>query len=156
MAHCPSSLVPRVQWVCHVDLNQLHLEVGQILVIEGELALEGVIRGPALPLQEIDDAGEHGIDAITVPPPAPARPPPVVARRSCPWRGVQVARRAQLRTRLLPLATPGIKRAQAAATVGLERAHAECVGQGEGLLVVGYGGLALQGIAPHRNVAEEA
>src|SRR5438552_3978270 len=25
MAHCPSSLVPRVQWVCHVELNQLHL-----------------------------------------------------------------------------------------------------------------------------------
>ena len=40
--------------------------------------------------------------------------------------------------------------------VGLERAHAECVGQREGLVVVGYGGLALRGIAPRRNVAEEA
>ena len=44
------------------DLNQLHLEVCQILVIEGELALEGAIGGPALPLEELDDAGEHGIE----------------------------------------------------------------------------------------------
>ena len=44
------------------DLNQLHLEVGQILVIEGELALEGAIGGPALALQDLDDAGEHGIE----------------------------------------------------------------------------------------------
>ena len=40
--------------------------------------------------------------------------------------------------------------------VGLERAHAEFVGQGEGLLVVGFGLLDLRGIAPRRNLAEEA
>ena len=40
--------------------------------------------------------------------------------------------------------------------VGLERAHAEFLGQGEGLAVVGCGVLDLRGIAPRRNVAEEA
>jgi hypothetical protein len=43
-------------------LNQFHLEVGQILVIEGKLALEGAIGGATLALQELDDAGEHGIE----------------------------------------------------------------------------------------------
>jgi hypothetical protein len=50
MTHCPNSLVPRIQWVCHFDLDQLHPEAGQILVIEGELALEGAIGGAALAL----------------------------------------------------------------------------------------------------------
>src|SRR5262245_36933840 len=59
---------------------------------------------------------------------------------------VEVARRAQLRARLRPLAEPGIERAQAAVAVRLERAHAEFLGHGEGLVVVGYGGLALRGI----------
>ena len=40
--------------------------------------------------------------------------------------------------------------------VGLERAHAEFVGQGEGLAVVGFGLLALRGLTLRRNVAEEA
>ena len=40
--------------------------------------------------------------------------------------------------------------------VGLERAHAEFLGQGEGLLVVGFGRLDLRGLALRRNVAEEA
>ena len=40
--------------------------------------------------------------------------------------------------------------------VGLERAHAEFVGQGEGLLVVGFGQLDLRGLAPRGNLAEEA
>jgi hypothetical protein len=40
--------------------------------------------------------------------------------------------------------------------MGHERAHAEFLGQSEGLLVVGYGGLALRGIAPRYNVAEQA
>src|SRR2546425_4212694 len=69
---------------------------------------------------------------------------------------VEVARSAQLRARLLPLATLGIERAQAPATVGLERAHAEFIGQSEGLLTVGYGGVALPGVAQRRDVAEEA
>ena len=37
----------------------------------------------------------------------------------------------------------------------LERAHAEVVGEHEGLLVGGYGGLAPRRIAPHCDVAEE-
>ena len=40
--------------------------------------------------------------------------------------------------------------------VGLKRAHAECVGQGEGLLVGGFGLFDLQSVAPRRDVAEEA
>jgi hypothetical protein len=40
--------------------------------------------------------------------------------------------------------------------VGLERAHAECLGQGEGLAVVGFGVLALWRLAPRGNLAEEA
>jgi hypothetical protein len=37
-----------------------------------------------------------------------------------------------------------------------ERAHACLLGQGQSLLVVGFGLLALRGIAPRRNVVEEA
>ena len=40
--------------------------------------------------------------------------------------------------------------------VGLERAHAQFVGQGEGLPVVGFSLSALRRIAPRRNLAEEA
>ena len=38
----------------------------------------------------------------------------------------------------------------------MERAHAELVGQGEGLLVVVFGRVALRRLTPRRNVAEEA
>ena len=37
-----------------------------------------------------------------------------------------------------------------------ERTHTKLVSQGEGLLIVVYGLIALQGIAPRRNLAEEA
>jgi hypothetical protein len=40
--------------------------------------------------------------------------------------------------------------------VGLERTHAEFLGQGEGLLVVGCSLCSLRGLPPRRNVAEEA
>ena len=62
----------------------------------------------------------------------------------------------QLGAGLLPLADLGIQRAEAAVAVGLERAHAEFLGQGEGLAVVGFGLLDLRRLAPRRNVAEEA
>ena len=39
--------------------------------------------------------------------------------------------------------------------VGHERAHAELVGQGQGLPVVGFGLVALWRLVPRRNVAEE-
>ena len=45
---------------------------------------------------------------------------------------------------------------EAEVAVGLERAHAELLGQGEGLAVVGFGLVALRRLAPRRNVAEEA
>ena len=47
---------------------------------------------------------------------------------------------------LLPLAGRGIQRAEAAVAVGLERAHAEFLGQGQGLLVVGFGLRGIGGI----------
>jgi hypothetical protein len=40
---------------------------------------------------------------------------------------------------LLSLVSCGIQRAEAPVAMGLERAHAEFLGQGEGLLVVGCG-----------------
>ena len=40
--------------------------------------------------------------------------------------------------------------------VPLQRTHAEFVGEGEGLAVVGFGLRSLWGIAPCRNVAKEA
>ena len=39
--------------------------------------------------------------------------------------------------------------------VGLERAHAEFLGQGAGLVVVGCSGLALWGLTLRRNVAKQ-
>ncbi len=39
--------------------------------------------------------------------------------------------------------------------MGHEWAHAEIIGQGEGLLVVDFGSLALRRLAPRRNLAEE-
>jgi hypothetical protein len=53
------------------------------------------------------------------------------------------------------LATPGIECAQTPVRVGLERAHAECVGQGEGLLVVGSGRVGVQGSAMRGDLTEE-
>ena len=69
---------------------------------------------------------------------------------------VQLDGRGQLGASLLLLADRGIQRAKAAVAVGLERAHAEFLGQGEGLLVVGFGLLALRRLALRRNLAEEA
>ena len=51
----------------------------------------------------------------------------------------------QLSAGLLPLAGLGIQRAQAEVAVGQERAHAEFLGQGEGLPVVMCGRLDLRG-----------
>jgi len=50
---------------------------------------------------------------------------------------------------------PAIQDTKAEVTVGHERAHTKLVSQGEGLLIVAYGLIALQGIAPCRNLAEE-
>jgi hypothetical protein len=57
---------------------------------------------------------------------------------------------------LRSLARRGIQHAEAPVAVGLERAHAEVVGQGEGLAVIVFGLLARQRLAPRRNRAEEA
>ena len=57
---------------------------------------------------------------------------------------------------LLLLAGRGIQHAEAAVAVRLERAHAEFLGQGEGLVVVGCGRLHLRRRPMRRNLAEEA
>ena len=62
----------------------------------------------------------------------------------------------QLSARLLPLACPGVQRAEAEVTVRLERTHAERFGQGEGLTVVVFGLVCLRGIAMQCNIAEKA
>src|SRR5262249_22966358 len=49
-----------------------------------------------------------------------------------------------------------VQPAQPVVTVGLERAHTEFVGQGEGLLVVGFGQLERWGLALRGDLAEES
>ena len=49
----------------------------------------------------------------------------------------------QRRVRLLPLACPGVQCTEAEVAVRLERMHAEFLGQGQGLTVVGFSGLDL-------------
>ena len=65
-------------------------------------------------------------------------------------------RRRQRGTGLLLLADRGIQRAEAAVTVRLERAHTQCLGEGEGLAVAGFSLFDLRGIVLCRKVAEEA
>src|SRR5262245_22335655 len=58
---------------------------------------------------------------------------------------------------LLSPAYLAIEHTEVEMAVGYEWTHAEFVGQGQGLVVMGCGSLTLQGlIAPRRNVAEEA
>jgi hypothetical protein len=52
---------------------------------------------------------------------------------------VEEASSGQRGTGLLPLAGLGIQRAEAAVAVGLEWAHAQLIGEGQRLLVVGFG-----------------
>ena len=65
---------------------------------------------------------------------------------------VQLDGGSQLGAGLLPLASRGVQGSEAEMAVGLKGAHAECLGQGEGLLVVcfglcgiGGGGMGLDG-----------
>jgi hypothetical protein len=62
----------------------------------------------------------------------------------------------QLNAGLLLLTIRGVQPAEAIVSVGLERTHPQLFGEGEGLLVVGFGLLALQWLALCRNVTEEA
>ena len=61
----------------------------------------------------------------------------------------------QLGVSLLPLSRLGVQASQTPVTVGLQRAHAEFVGQGKGLVVAGVGLFDLRGITMHGNVTEE-
>src|SRR2546426_783585 len=56
----------------------------------------------------------------------------------------------------LALAGRSVQRAEATVAVGLERAHAQLFGEGEGLAVVLSGLIALRRLAPRRNLAKEA
>jgi hypothetical protein len=68
---------------------------------------------------------------------------------------VQVDGGSQGFTRLLPLARPGVQRPEATVAVCLERAHAECPGQSQGLTVGGCGSLGRRGIVVRIDLAEE-
>ena len=59
-------------------------------------------------------------------------------------------------TGLLLSSHPAVQEAETSVAVGLERTHAQCVGQSKGLLVVGFGYRVLRRLAPHGNLAEEA
>src|SRR5262245_64604809 len=69
---------------------------------------------------------------------------------------IEVDRRRQLDTGLLPLTERGIQGTETQVAVRQQRAHAECFGQGEGLLEVACGLCNLWGMAPRRDRAEEA
>jgi hypothetical protein len=56
---------------------------------------------------------------------------------------------------LLLLAHRSIQCAEPTVAVGLERAPAACLGEGEGLSVVGLGGHDVRGGTTHGNVAKE-
>ena len=64
--------------------------------------------------------------------------------------------RRQFSAGLLQLPIVEVQYAETPVAVGLERAHAELFGQGKGLTVVGFGLRDVWGIAPRRNIAEEA
>ena len=68
---------------------------------------------------------------------------------------VQLDGSGQLGAGLLPLARLGVQRAEAEVAVGQERAHAQLLGQGYGLLVGGCGRLDLRGSALRGDLAEE-
>ena len=57
--------------------------------------------------------------------------------------------------RLLLLACPGVQRAEAKVAVRLEWTHAEFLGQGEGLVVMGFSGFDLWGLPARMALAEE-
>ena len=69
---------------------------------------------------------------------------------------VQPNGHGQLSARLLPLACPGVQCAEAEVTVRLERTHAEFLGQGQSLMVVGFCQSGLRRLTPRRDLAEEA
>jgi hypothetical protein len=69
---------------------------------------------------------------------------------------VQLDSRGQLGASLLPLSYLDVQRAETEVAVRLEWTHAEILGQGEGLAVVGFGLFNLWRLASRRNVVEEA
>ena len=96
------------------------------------------------------------LSPVIVRSPAPAPPPSVATRRSSPSIGTSSMAASQLSVGLLRLPRLRIQHAQAPVAVRLERAHAQFLGQGEGLLVVRLWPARPPGGAPRRNVAEEA
>src|SRR4029453_7556062 len=69
---------------------------------------------------------------------------------------VEIDRGRECRAGLLPLAGLGVQHAEAPVAVGLERTHAACVGEGEGLLVVALCLLGLWGIVTRSYLAKES
>jgi hypothetical protein len=68
---------------------------------------------------------------------------------------VQMQGRGQFRMRARHPSSLAIQGAEATVTVGLERAHTERLGQGDGLAIVGCSGFDLCGIVTRIELAEE-
>src|SRR5882724_3328596 len=69
---------------------------------------------------------------------------------------VQLDGSGQFGASWLPMADLGVEGAEDAVAVSQERAHAELLGQREGLAVMGFSGLGLRKFALRSNLAEEA
>ncbi len=121
-----------------------------------ELALQRPIGHPPSLLEQLDDLVEHRIKVH--------HRPSTCASAASAWGSQKVMSMARYSSMAVDSSARacsrwpslGIQGAEAAVAVGLERAHAEFLGQGEGLAVVGFGLLDLRGLALRRNLAEEA
>jgi hypothetical protein len=80
--------------------------------------------------------------------------PPAPSPKPLPPRGAREGE--QLGAGLGAVSELGIEVPEAEVAVGYKRAHAELLGQGEGLAVVSCSGLNFYGLAVRRNLAEEA
>ena len=104
-----------------------------------ELQLQRPIGHPPSLLEQLDDLVEHRIEVH--------HRPSTCASAASAWGSQKVMSMARYSSMAVdssaracsPLADLGIQRAEAEVAVGQERAHAEFLGQGEGLLVVGFG-----------------
>ena len=123
------------------ERDQVLFEIFQRLVIKLQPPFQHPRREVLFRLEECHDLSEKSVKVHHCPPPTPASPLPAAATRSSPWLCTAQAR-SIIGTGLLALAQRGIQLSRTPAAMGLERAHAELVGQGAGPAVVDCGLLA--------------
>ena len=134
---------------CVVTRLQTHSSPSHVCIIQIITIDDGRSRVMQFSARRCSSACSSGPGSashvMVAPPPAPAPPLPGAARRSCPWRG-----RGRWRWTGQHEPAPAGRSwrysgTEAQVAVRLERAHAQLLGQGEGLLVGGCGLLDLQG-----------